>query len=185
MQCAFTFIFTAAQRYRKLCLIYAHAFASFMVNKVSDIRANIPQSDLNPCTSLPLQCNWSVFSLVSLSDISALLATMTPSSSPLDILPTTMFLKTFGSIGPCIVEIINQSLQTGVIPAFFKQAAVEPKLKKSNLDPANLKNYRPISKLPFLAKILEKVVAEQLNAFVDENSFFDTFQSGFRKKTLH
>lgn len=69
-----------------------------------------------------------------------------------------------------------------MVPAFFKQAAVEPKLKKPNLDPAYLKNYGPISKTPTLAKILEKVVAEQLKAYVETNSFLDTFQSGFLEK---
>src|SRR4029434_9101145 len=37
--------------------------------------------------------------------------------------------------------------------------------KKPNLDPDNLANYRPISNLPFLSKILEKIVAKQLTSF--------------------
>ena len=43
-----------------------------------------------------------------------------------------------------------------------------------------LANYRPISNLPFLSKILEKVVANQLCNFLHHNSLFEDFQSGFR-----
>lgn len=89
---------------------------------------------------------------------------------------TLLLLKTFGSIGPIITEIINQSLQSGVILTFFQQ--VEPKIRKPNLDTADLINCRPISKIPFLDKICEKVISVQLNVFFDVNSILDTFQSG-------
>lgn len=49
------------------------------------------------------------------------------------------------------------------------------------MDPAEHCNYRPISKLPFLSKVLEKVVAEQLTAFLSNNGLLDKYQSGFRK----
>lgn len=53
---------------------------------------------------------------------------------------------------------------------------------ESNLDPLQPKSYRPISKLPFMSKILEKVVAEKLTLFLEKHKLFDKFQSGFRKK---
>lgn len=64
----------------------------------------------------------------------------------------------------------------------FKHAVVEPILKKPGLDPSHPENYRPISKLPFVSKILEKVVAEQLTVHLEKHEIFDKFQSGFRKK---
>jgi len=42
-----------------------------------------------------------------------------------------------------------------------------------------LANYRPISNLPFMSKILEKVVADQLCDFLHDNNLFEEFQSGF------
>ncbi len=53
-------------------------------------------------------------------------------------------------------------------------------MKKSNLDPSVLSNYRPISKLPFLSKVLEKAVLNQLQAFLVQNDIFQKFQSGFK-----
>uniref|UniRef100_A0A3B3QYZ9 Reverse transcriptase domain-containing protein n=1 Tax=Paramormyrops kingsleyae TaxID=1676925 RepID=A0A3B3QYZ9_9TELE len=56
-----------------------------------------------------------------------------------------------------------------------------PLLKKNNLDPTLLSSYRPISKLPFIAKVLEKVAEQQLGAFLDEHQLLDPLQSGFRR----
>lgn len=57
---------------------------------------------------------------------------------------------------------------------------MQPLLKKPKLDQSVLSNFRPISKLPFLSNILEKVVSTQLLAFMNQNNLFEKFQSGFR-----
>lgn len=106
---------------------------------------------------------------------------MRPSQSPVDILPTTLLLKSINHLGPCLVSLLNLPLQLGQVPSCFKHAVVQPILKKNNLDASSFKNYRPISKLPFLSKILKKVVANQLNNVFNSHNIFDKFQSGFRK----
>ena len=85
-------------------------------------------------------------------------------------------------IGPAVSAIVNSSLSSGCVPSYFKHATIQLILKKTNLDPALSKNYRPISKLPFLSKILEKVVANQLAAALERQNIYDKFQSGFRKQ---
>jgi len=50
--------------------------------------------------------------------------------------------------------MINASLCSGVVPAAFKHAVVQPLLKKKTLDPLVLSNFRPFSKLPFLSFFL-------------------------------
>ncbi len=62
----------------------------------------------------------------------------------------------------------------------LKTAVVKPLLKKRNLDYTMLSNYRPISNLPFIGKIIEKVVFNQLNNYLNSNGYLDHFQSGFR-----
>ena len=54
-------------------------------------------------------------------------------------------------------------------------------LKKSNLDPENLKNYRPVSNLPFLSKLLERIVLSQLLHHLKTNHLLEPFQSAYRK----
>lgn len=64
-------------------------------------------------------------------------------------------------------------------PVLSKQWSF-PYLKKSALDPTELNNFRPISKLPCLSKVLEKIVLSQITPFLTENDILDKFQSGFR-----
>ena len=58
---------------------------------------------------------------------------------------------------------------------------VMPRLKKSGLDPAEIKNYRPISNLPFMSKVIEKLILTQLTRYLTANGLFPKFQSGFRR----
>ncbi len=83
-------------------------------------------------------------------------------------------------MGHSILILINCCLATGSMPAQFKHAIVQPLIKRSNLDSTELSNFRPISKLPFLSKVLEKVVVIQLQTFLRNNSVLEVFQSGFR-----
>lgn len=62
----------------------------------------------------------------------------------------------------------------------IKRAAVKPLLKKRNQDASILNNYRLVSNLLFLAKIIEKVVLNQLSDFLGRVGILDKFQSGFR-----
>ncbi len=62
-----------------------------------------------------------------------------------------------------LLEVVNISLLSGIFPKSLKTAVVKPLLKKSNLDNTILSNYRPMSNLPFIGKIIEKVVFNQPN----------------------
>ena len=75
--------------------------------------------------------------------------------------------------------IINQMLETGVFPNKLKVAKVIPLFKKG--DPTLLTNYRPISLLPSLSKIFEKVIYQQLYAYFENSKLFFKGQYGFRK----
>ena len=94
--------------------------------------------------------------------------------------PTRLLKEVVPLIGTSLLDMINLSLLSGYVPQSFKVAVIKPFLKKPTLDPGVLANYRPISNLPFLSKILEKVVAKQLCDFLHNNSLFEDFQSGFR-----
>ena len=76
--------------------------------------------------------------------------------------------------------MLDLSLSSGYVPQAFKIAVIKPLLKKPTLDPKVLANYRPISKLPLLSKILEKVVSNHLFDFLQESNVYEDFQSGFR-----
>ena len=82
---------------------------------------------------------------------------------------------------PIITRIINQSFSSAQFPKSLKLAAVVPILKKANLIAEILKNFRPISNLPYLSKVLEKVAANQFNTHKETNKLREKNQSAYRE----
>ena len=78
-----------------------------------------------------------------------------------------------------ISEICNLSMKYSVFPNDCQIAKLKPLFKKGSTTLP--KNYRPISLLPLVSKIFEKVVHDQMQAFLDENKIHYKFQSGFRR----
>ena len=87
----------------------------------------------------------------------------------LDPLPTSFVRKLSTELLPILSQIVNMSLTSGVFPSELKTALICPILKKSDLDPDNLGNYRPVSNLPFLGKLIEKCVADQFVAHLENH----------------
>ena len=83
-------------------------------------------------------------------------------------------------ISPCLTNIINRSLTTGVFPDNLKRARVTPIPKED--DKYNLSNYRPISVLPVFSKVFEKDAYTQLYDYLESNSIQHKQQYGFRAK---
>ncbi|KAK3552383.1 hypothetical protein QTP86_011263 [Hemibagrus guttatus] len=81
---------------------------------------------------------------------------------------------------PFITTVINASLTSGHVPTAFKKARVIPIPKKPALDPSDISNYRPVSLLSFLSKILERIVYNQLSDYLLQNNLHDPNQSGFK-----
>ena len=116
-----------------------------------------------------------------MANICKLVKSSKRSSSPADPIPVSVLCEIIDWVCPSITHAINSSLTSGVVPSAFKAAIVRPILKKPGSDPEILSNYRPISLLPFLSKVLEKVVAKQLTAHLEKHNLLARFQSGFRR----
>ena len=76
--------------------------------------------------------------------------------------------------------IINQTLSTGIFPDTLKIAKVIPLYKKG--DKALLENYRPISVLPSISKIFERIIFNQINYHFTSHDLYYNGQYGFREK---
>uniref|UniRef100_A0A8C6M6D8 Reverse transcriptase domain-containing protein n=1 Tax=Nothobranchius furzeri TaxID=105023 RepID=A0A8C6M6D8_NOTFU len=162
-------------------------FTSFFKSKVENIRAHISSklsniSHSEPRTSLRDELSTlSNFSPVVLVTLEKTVQSLSSSTSELDILPTRFFKSVFHLIASDVLSIANTSLLTGTFPKSLKMAAVKPLLKKNKLDVSVINNYRPISNLPLIGKIIEKIVFNQLSAFLTSTSCIDLYQSGFRQ----
>ena len=80
-----------------------------------------------------------------------------------------------------VALIYNSCLRTGYFPNAWKQAKVVM-LPKPGKDLTKPTSYRPISLLPAMGKIFERIVASRLSTFLEKSNYFDENQAGFRKK---
>jgi len=81
-----------------------------------------------------------------------------------------------------LVAVQSKSLASVCYPSEFKKAVVRLLLKKHGLDAiSHKKNYRPVSNLPFLSKLLERIVHSRLQTFLDRNGLMPKTQSAYRQ----
>ena len=80
---------------------------------------------------------------------------------------------------PSISYVINKSLASGIFPQPWKEAKISPIFKNGSKDDVN--NYRPISILPTLSKIIEKWIQKHLMSFLNNHNLLHEKQSGFRE----
>ncbi|KAL9987663.1 hypothetical protein ACROYT_G002007 [Oculina patagonica] len=133
-----------------------------------------------PYQEQPSSCTLSKFMTVSIQDVKKSIMSAPSKSCSLDPLPTSLPKKGIDVLLPCIATIINRSLELGEFPATLKHGLVTPLLKKSDLDHEILKNYRPISNLPFLGKVIESIVAMQVKHHLVINNLYTKTQSAYR-----
>ena len=98
----------------------------------------------------------------------------------LDVIPSSKLKHHMSSFASIITVIINRSLESGVFPKEWKLALIKPLLKKKGL-PLELQNYRPVSNLSFLSKILEKAALSQITDFIECNKLLPPYQSAYRR----
>ena len=102
-------------------------------------------------------------------------------SCDLDPIPTSVLTTCLDILVTPITDIITISMETSTFPQKFKKAHVRPLLKKTCLPKNELKNYRLVSNLSFISKILEKIVANKLQAHIKINHLSNPLQSAYRK----
>jgi len=73
------------------------------------------------------------------------------------------------------------SLQEGCLPVTQKTAIVTSLLKKASLDPHDLKNYRPVSNLSFVSKLVKRVAVKQLTDYLESHHLMPLLQSAYRR----
>ena len=103
------------------------------------------------------------------------------SKSPgLDDIPPSLLKDAASCLAEPLTYLINMSLCTGQVPNEWKQAKVLPPFKSGNT--TELDNYRPISMLPVLSKVLERVVHMQFIDYLESNRLLYKYQFGFRRQ---
>jgi len=126
-------------------------------------------------------CILSELSPVTVDDVIAIIRKLPDKQCSTDILPTSLLKKCADELAPFLTYLFNRSLSDGVVPASFKSAFITPRLKKPGLDAAEACSHRPISNLSVISKMLERLVAIRLLAYLDESGLMPTMQSAYRR----
>lgn len=159
-------------------------FAQFFNSKIANLRSelsnNVPSSltvdIMEHCAS-----SFTEFKTVSTETTRRVVMSAPPKTCALDPLPTSIVKDCINVLLPPINNIINLSLSQGVFPSTCKKSMIRPIIKKQSLNPEDLANYRPISNLSFISKVLEKSVANQINSYLSENNLYAKMQSAYKK----
>jgi len=102
-------------------------------------------------------------------------------SCSLDPVPTYILRDCIDVLLPYLTAMVNASLREGSLPESQKRAVVTPLLKKPSLDAQDMRNYRPVSNLSFVSKLVERIVASQLMDYLALNNLLPQLQSAYRR----
>ena len=167
----------------------ADKFVNFFTDKVKKIRKSLDdcvtnnQCITNHVISID-QCphELSTFAAVDQTYLLKLIKSAKTKTCMIDPIPTRILKDTavLEALLPFLTLIVNSSLSSGTMPDDMKTALVVPLLKKQGLNTDTLSNYRPVSNLQFIGKIIEKCVANQLCQHISTYKLGDELQSAYK-----
>ena len=104
---------------------------------------------------------------------------MNITTCPLDPFPTSILINSDVWID-WLAHIANMSLSSGIFPEPLKTAILKPLLKNPTLDCTSFKNFRPVSNIPFMSKVIEKVIFDfHLDSYMTRHSMFEELRSAY------
>ena len=157
----------------------AEDFTSYFqgkIEKIRDLLKDKPKYTARP-TDVPKLVK---FAPLTESQVSKVIASLKSKSCELDAILTTIFKKMLPKVIPLITKIVNMSLGDGCFCREWKVAVVRPLLKKLGLQLIH-SNYRPVSNLSFISKIIEWCMLLQVSHHCDEYNLQPDYQSAYRE----
>ncbi len=121
------------------------------------------------------------FRILTASDVQKLIDGSATKSCSLDPIPTYILKQILDILLPSITDILNLSRSSGQVPDDFKMANLSALLKKLSMDPEILKHFRPISNLPYVSKLVESSVVNDVRDYAIENGLLDPDQSAYQQ----
>ena len=157
----------------------AEDFADFFLNKIDRIReefTNIPAYQPKQLDTPKLK----KFTPVTQSQLAKIIKAMPTNTCQLDVIPTDKLKQVLEGCLPALTHIINKLLDTNQFCSEWKEALVKPLIQQPMVSQEK-SNYRLVSNLGFISKIVEKVTLIQFTKHCDENSLLPTYQSAYRR----
>ena len=165
----------------------ANSMAEFYIQKVEKIKEKI-EKDRKPyifrnfyVDSITSTQTLSCFKEIGMEQLIIIISNLKKKFCCIDPAPSSVLIEVIDLLYPIILQIVNCTITESKFPDALKHAIVSPVIKGSNLDSNVFQNYRPVSSLPFLSKILEKFIHLQLVEHINDNNLYAKYQSAYRK----
>ena len=159
----------------------ADSFNNFFISVGENLQQEIPKNTLDPLEYIESESElvFDTMSCTNPTELIEIVKNMKNVGAGIDGINANIFKRTFPAIINEMVHLINICLQSGVFPDAFKIAIVKPIYKAG--DKTSFNNYRPISILPYISKILEKIVHLRIMSYILDANILNTKQFGFQK----
>ena len=157
-----------------------NTFGRYFADKIAKLRSGLLSTDADLPVSGSYKNKFVSFRTMSEEEVLKIIKSTPNKSCDLDPIPTSLVLDCISVLLTPITNIVNYSLQEGSFPSCFKTAHVTPLLKKAGLDKNILKNYRPVSNLSYISKLIEKALARQINEHIAHKGISNENQSAYR-----
>ena len=160
--------------------LLAEKFADFFIGKIDKIQEELDHFELyEPTTNDQVVASQS-FLPITASDVKNLVMNMKSKTNKLDLLPVTFIKENIEKFVDLLANIVNIYLLSGVFAKEWKTALLYPLIKKSGLDVIK-SNYRPISNLSFISRLVEKAAINQLVQHADYHDLTPHHQAVYKK----
>ena len=145
-----------------------------------ELASKIPPTNTDPMSFIEYHHRTFGFHNCETDEIISIINKLKNKKSPVKDIPVHVYKSTSDIISPVLKDLINESVLKGIFPNILKIAKVVPLYKCGSKK--QIKNYRPISILPILSKIFEKVMCSRILSFFEKFNLFSPNQFGFRSK---
>lgn len=170
--------------------LLANEFNDYFVQKITKLRSNMCSVNVQNVNINKLsygvdgpacaQSALSSFSPVTADKLKKVILSRKIKTTTNDTIPAQLLTTCLDEVIPALVLLVNKSLLTGSVNG-LKDSVINPLLKKWNLDPDTLSNYRPIANILYLSKLIEGVVSLEIKDHMDLNTLHISQQSGYKQ----
>ena len=161
----------------------ANSFQKYFTNKIEDIRKTFPNESCSqnideydtPLTKL------STFALATEGEVRQIVISFGIKCAPDDPIPSIILKTHLELFIPIWTKLVNMSLEQSSMDC-LKDAVLLPLIKQLDdvMDKEKYKNYRPVSNLQFISKLIERIVKKQLNNHMTVNELHSDFEHGYK-----
>ena len=157
----------------------ANDMANFFMEKIQKINDALKDHNMYSPEYKGVKQELTDFKPIDSTGLRKIILGSKPTTCWTDPIPSVFIKENIDQLLPVLLRIVNHSITTGSFNRLWKLSTIVPLQKNVGSD-TSLTNYRPVNNLPFLSKIVEKVILEQLQSHIDEHQLLTSELCAYR-----